>query len=79
MNASTGGQAWTSNGWHRVALPRHEPKQPQPRDAMPDMILEKRRLDPAAVSGTVDLLQKPWRWHPGDRLPAEQLLDHEVV
>lgn len=36
-----------------------------------------RQLDPAAVPGAVDLLKQLLRWHPEDRVPAEQLLDHE--
>lgn len=36
-----------------------------------------RQLDPAAVPGAVDLLQQVLRWHPEDRVPAAQLLDHE--
>lgn len=36
-----------------------------------------RQLDPAAVPGAVDLLKQLLRWLPEDRVPADQLLDHE--
>lgn len=36
-----------------------------------------RQLDAAAVQGAVDILKQLLRWDPEDRIPAEQLLDHE--
>lgn len=37
----------------------------------------KRRFDPAAIPGAVDLLRQVLRWFPEDRVAANKLLEHE--
>lgn len=49
--------------------------QPKKRKVQPAFVT--RQLDPCAVLGAVDLLKQVLRWQPKDRVPAEQLLDHE--